>query len=101
MKTTLTTLTKRQTLTPKSERFTTLCGQPRKYIGRLNSDGTLDTNFTAEADSYVRALALQSDGKILVGGAFSVLAGINRSCIGRLNSTNALASQSLISTIRN
>ena len=25
--------------------FTTLGGQPRSYLGRLNSDGTLDTTF--------------------------------------------------------
>lgn len=71
--------------------FTTLSGLQKNYIGRLNVNGTVDTNFTAGADSLVRAVAIQSDGKILVGGEFSVLAGVNRSCIGRLNSTNTFA----------
>jgi hypothetical protein len=51
----------------------------------MNSNGTWDTNFTAGADSVVRAVAIQPDGKILVGGDFTVLAGQSRSYIGRLN----------------
>lgn len=41
---------------------------------RLNSDGSRDTSFNgtnAGFNSQVRALALQADGKILVGGDFS------------------------------
>lgn len=41
---------------------------------RLNADGTLDTGFSASiggrANDYVAALAVQADGKILVGGFF-------------------------------
>jgi len=51
--------------------FTALGGQTRDYIGRLNADGTLDTTFTPEADDEraVYALAVQSDGKIVVGAS--------------------------------
>src|SRR5947209_16602788 len=42
----------------------------RNRIARLNPDGTLDAAFNPNANSTVYALALQSDGKIIVGGAF-------------------------------
>ena len=34
--------------------FTTLGGQPRNYIGRLNADGTLDAGFTPGPRSRMR-----------------------------------------------
>ena len=43
---------------------------PRNRIARLNPDGTLDTGFDPNANNTVYAIALQTDGKILVGGAF-------------------------------
>src|SRR6266700_1482646 len=51
--------------------FTTLGGQSRNYIGRLNADGTLDPSFNPGASNYVSSLALQADGRILVGGGFA------------------------------
>jgi len=64
----------------------------RSYIGRLNADGSVDTTFTAFAggSGYVNALALQADGKILVGGDFTYLNGTARKHIGRLNSDGTL-----------
>jgi uncharacterized delta-60 repeat protein len=44
------------------------------YVMRLNSDGTRDPTFNpvgTGADHWVRALAIQSDGKILIGGDFT------------------------------
>jgi uncharacterized delta-60 repeat protein len=64
--------------------FTTLNGNTRNYLVRLNSDGTEDTSFytnlTSTGDNsgfndYVNTIAIQSDGKILVGGGFSTLNG--------------------------
>ena len=43
----------------------------RNYIGRLNSDGTVDAGFNPNASNRVSAIAVQPDGKIVVGGAFS------------------------------
>ena len=43
----------------------------RNRIARLNPDGTLDTAFNPNANSAVHAIAVQADGKILAGGAFS------------------------------
>ena len=43
----------------------------RNRIARLNPDGTLDTAFNPNANNTVRTIALQADGKILVGGNFT------------------------------
>jgi uncharacterized delta-60 repeat protein len=61
----------------------------RNRIGRLNADGTVDATFNPGANSSVYAIAIQPDGKILVGGDFTGLGGgtgtTPRNCIGRLN----------------
>ena len=79
--------------------FTTLGGggtgtTTRNRIGRLNADGTLDTSFDPGASSAVDALAVQADGKILAGGAFTMLGGggtgtTARNSIGRLTNTDS------------
>jgi uncharacterized delta-60 repeat protein len=74
--------------------FTTLGGQTRNSIGRLNADGTLDNTFNPGADYSVYSLAVQADGKILVGGYFYTLGGQSRANIGRLNASDP-ATQSL------
>ena len=65
--------------------FTTLGGQIRNYLGRLNADGTLDASFNPGANGWVRSLAVQPDGKILVGGDFTLLGGQSRNYLGRVN----------------
>jgi uncharacterized delta-60 repeat protein len=72
--------------------FTTLGGQTRNYIGRLNADGTVDSGFNPGANNYVFSLALQADGKILVGGLFTTLGGQPRNYLGRLNPDGSLDS---------
>ena len=67
----------------------------RNYIGRLNADGSLDTSFDPGANGNVVALAVQADGKILVGGALTTLGGggtgtTTRNYIGRLNADGSL-----------
>ena len=69
-------------------RFTQVGSVTRNYIARLNPDGTLDTSFNpgvSGSAAYVSVLAIQPDGKILVGGYFETLGGVLRSNIGRLN----------------
>lgn len=63
----------------------------RTNIARFNSDGTLDTNFDGNANSDIYAMALQPDGKILVGGYFTKIGGQFRNRIARLDPTNGLA----------
>lgn len=78
--------------------FNRIGGQPRRGLARLNPDGSLDPTFDAgrglegpnsgaEADhlSAPRTMALQADGKILVGGAFTRAGGVSRTGIARFN----------------
>jgi uncharacterized delta-60 repeat protein len=69
--------------------FSTLGGQTRNGIGRLNADGTLDSAFDPGVGG-VYSLAVQADGKILVGGSFSTLGGRLCSGFGRLNADGTL-----------
>jgi len=78
--------------------FTTMRGTPRKGIARLNSNGTLDTTFSASADTSPNALALQGDGRILIGGAFSTINGQPRAHIACLNTNGALDTNFLTTT---
>ena len=72
--------------------FTRINEASRGRIARLNADGSLDTSFNpgAGANAVVYALAQQVDGKILVGGGFTSIAGTNRSGIARLNTDGSL-----------
>ena len=66
----------------------------RNHIARLNPDGTLDTTFDPNATNFVSAIAVQSDGKILVGGGFSganSIGGQPRNFIARLDATTGAA----------
>ena len=62
------------------------------YLVRLNPDGSLDPGFQAGsgADAEVLALALQKDGKILVGGKFTGVNGTACSRVARLNADGSL-----------
>lgn len=53
--------------------FNNYNGEFAGYIIRLNSDGSIDNNFTysTEFNNSVYTIAVQNDGKIVVGGAFS------------------------------
>ncbi len=48
-------------------------GQPRSAIVRMNTDGSNDPSFTSPLYAYalVRTIAIQSDGKLVVGGEFT------------------------------
>jgi uncharacterized delta-60 repeat protein len=66
--------------------FSTIAGETRNHIARLNADGTLDSTFIASLNInwVVDCLALQSDGKILVGGFPSETIGEERRPLLRL-----------------
>jgi uncharacterized delta-60 repeat protein len=74
--------------------FTTFNGTTVNYITRLNADGTLDTAFDTNTgtgfDNLVDALAIQADGKIVVGGAFTTFNGTTVGNIARLNTDGTL-----------
>ena len=62
------------------------------FIGRLNPDGTLDTGFGGGliAVEWVNAMAVQPDGKILIGGSFTEVQGVARRYVARLHSDGSL-----------
>ena len=64
----------------------------RNGIARVNFDGTLDQSFDPGngADGLVTSLALQDDGRILMGGDFRSVNGINRYHVARLNTLGAV-----------
>src|SRR5213592_53877 len=70
--------------------FSLLAEQPRNSIARLNADGAIDPTFNPGTDGYVLSLAIQADGKILVGGYYNTLGGQPRNYFGRLNSDGTL-----------
>ncbi|HXG47945.1 MAG TPA: Calx-beta domain-containing protein, partial [Methylomirabilota bacterium] len=72
--------------------FTLFNGQSRARIARLNRDGSLDSSFNPSAsfDAAVRALLIQPDGKIVVGGSFTNANGTTRNYLARLNADGTL-----------
>ena len=74
--------------------FTSVNGQGRNRIARLNSDGNLDSGFLAGQTGVVSfgvdSVAIQPDGKIIVGGWFSTVNDQPRNNIARLNADGSL-----------
>ncbi|MBI5770412.1 MAG: immunoglobulin domain-containing protein [Verrucomicrobia bacterium] len=74
--------------------FTTLGGATQNRLARLNADGSADTAFNTNvgtgANNTIRALTLQSDGSILIGGDFTTFNGASKTRIARLDATGAL-----------
>jgi uncharacterized delta-60 repeat protein len=77
----------------------------RNFIARLNADGSLDSGFDpgSGADATVTSVALQSDGKIVLGGGFTAINGVARVGIARLNgvATNPALSATLLTDLNN
>jgi uncharacterized delta-60 repeat protein len=73
--------------------FTAVNGTFLNNLARLNTDGTLDTNFTANAgvgaNGTVEAMALQTDGRIMVAGQFTQANGVTRNHVTRLLASGA------------
>ena len=66
-------------------------------IARLNADGTLDSGFInapagqVKSNHNVRGIAVQpADGKIVIGGYFTLIDGVARNRIARLNADGTL-----------
>jgi len=67
-------------------------GTPRNGIARINGDGSLDTDFDPGSGptGSIYSIAVQSDGKALIGGTFTSFNGVPRGRIARLNSDGSL-----------
>ena len=72
--------------------FTEYNTTDRNRIARINSDGSLDTGFDpgTGASEIINAVAIQSDGKIVIGGNFTTFNGAARNRIARLSAAGAL-----------
>jgi len=71
--------------------FTSYDGTARKGVARVNADGTLDLSFNPgnaiiiEWGQYARAIDIQGDGKVVMGGSFTNFDGNFTNRIVRLN----------------
>jgi uncharacterized delta-60 repeat protein len=63
----------------------------RNRMARINTDGTIDAGFNPNGNSELRSIAVQTDGKILVGGSFTIIGGQTRNHIARLDATTGAA----------
>jgi uncharacterized delta-60 repeat protein len=65
----------------------------RQSIARLNTNGSLDTSFeavTVNGNGSIATVALQSDGRVLIGGGFGAVNGVTQHRIARLNQNGTL-----------
>src|SRR5438445_1897135 len=67
--------------------FTSIGGQPRNHIARLDATTGLADSFDPNANLGVDSIAVQADGKILAGGDFTSIGGMGRLPIARLDAT--------------
>jgi uncharacterized delta-60 repeat protein len=79
--------------------FLQMRGVTKNNIARLNTDGSLDTTFNIGANlgvtpsgggQGVYAIAVQPDGKIVIGGLFTSARGVVQNNIARLNTDGSL-----------
>lgn len=72
----------------------TVNGISRTNVARLNSDGTIDTGFTADpmvgSPGRVNCVLGLTNGQVLIGGSFDTINGYTRQGIARLNSDGSL-----------
>lgn len=76
-------------------RFTTVAGQPSRCIARLMPDGVPEPSgfapaFSSSLFNTVNALAVQPDGKVLIGGNFGSVGNKARSNLARVLSDGRL-----------
>ena len=69
-------------------------GSSHRAFARLNPDGSLDHTFApaieGNSSPAIEAIALQSDGKIVIGGVFTSVNGVNQNHLARLNRDGTL-----------
>ena len=74
--------------------FTAVNGVALPHVARLNTDGSVDASFApgTGANDSVRAIAVQLDGRILIGGFFTNVNGTALNHIARLTAGGAVDS---------
>lgn len=76
--------------------FTTYNGVARNCLARLNADGSLDTSLNSgiviNAPNFVNSIAVQQDGRIVIGGYFFTYDNATRNGLARINADGSLDS---------
>jgi gliding motility-associated-like protein/uncharacterized delta-60 repeat protein len=81
--------------------FSAINNKTTGNIARFNADGTIDTSFNSNLifskdnngvnlGGMISTTSLQTDGKIIIGGSFDKINGIDRNNIARLNTDGSL-----------
>ncbi|MBL8181680.1 MAG: VCBS repeat-containing protein [Blastocatellia bacterium] len=72
--------------------FSNINGAARTSAALLNADGTIDSSFAPNIGGFSRiyAIAVQPDGKVVIGGQFAGVNGFNRNNFARLNPDGSL-----------
>ena len=74
--------------------FSSINGNARQNLARLNTDGSVDLSFTGgvggTGDTSVRAVALAGQGGVIVAGAFTTANGIGRNRVARFHPDGSL-----------
>lgn len=70
--------------------FSSIGGAARDKVALFFDDNSLVTDFNPQVSTPVKAIDIQSDGKILVAGEFAYLGGKSRGRIGRLQSDGSI-----------
>ena len=72
--------------------FTRINQMERNRIARLNPDGSVDMTFNPGSgpNTGIRCLAVQPEGKVLIGGIFTSVTGVARNRIARLKEDGSL-----------
>jgi len=73
-------------------RFTAIGTTPttRNSLARVNTDGSLDTDFNPNVNSEVSAITIDAAGNIFIGGQFSTVGGVGSSLIAKLSAAGVL-----------
>jgi uncharacterized delta-60 repeat protein len=75
-----------------SGNFKNVLNSPHASLVQLNTDGSLDSSFDPGTgpDFSIDSMALQPDGKLLIGGSFTVYNGAVRTHVARVNADGSV-----------
>lgn len=73
-------------------KFDSMNGMASCNVARLSADGSIDASFNPGTgpDGLVQSIAVQQDGKIIIGGGFNSVCGKPRHGVARLNADGTL-----------
>ena len=70
--------------------YTTMIGVGRTNLARLNTNGSLDTNFLTDVDSFPEQMVVQPDSRLIIVGSYlTSVNGRSRNRLARLQASRA------------